>query len=832
MQLPAHRFSRVWPFLVWAAVGLILFWPVLPYYLVLPSPDSAPFYPAAFRLRHLDLLLSGDHAVAPHDLLTLLLPPLVMHDMTYLIDTLLIAAGCAYLLRGRGIPNAAAWFGGGVLAFAGYSFTLVSAGHRGFFHMGVYVIFMLAFVLRAMLHGRAVHFALAALCAGWALRFAPDFSVPYFMLAAAYALWLLLRNAAGQPWRTRLHRLAVGMPVAALCLAVTGYPSFKALTTTHLRTRESQIAQASAAQPALSGAEASAAAERDKWIFATNWSLPPEEIVESVAPCIFGTQTGDPRAPYWGRLGRTEGWERHRQGFPNFRQHTVYLGAIPLCLAALAVAFAWRLCRYRSAAESNDGRGELSAWLSDVPFWSAVAIVALLLAFGRHAPFYRLFYSLPYMSLLRAPVKFVRFVELAVAVLAATGLATLLSQGAERSRRRVSAEVGIAVSLAVLTAVVSIHVLSSPNWLANALDAFGASAYAPQFARGMCRALMHAVLGLIVFAAFLLCRHRKWLGPGTIAALLTVYVGIDSSLVDRRFIAARDLSSFYRDNLITRTVLDTMKHGAAIANHATPSTTHHWLSGSLHYAGIRRVEAIPEAQLREMMNLAKGDLVRFWEVGGAGFALIPATWSRRVARDRCEHVAWLRIGDGTVSEVQPAEDGTELLRVKRPLPYAYLSPSWRMVADETAARAALFKNVSEGRQEAILIGTPLPAPPAAWRAGTVTVKSSRFRDGALATRLEVVADTPQVLTVREVAPPLPAVFLDGRRQTSVSSPLGVAIYVPAGKHTLVLRSAWTSRGKAAVGAAGILALLTAICFVRRASGATDSGGGVPAREKA
>ena len=105
MKLPAIRLSRLWPFLVWCVVGVILFWPVRGYYVALPAPDSPPFFPAAYRLRYVEQFLAGNTALSPHHLFSLLLPPLIHHDLIYLIDTLLIAAGVAYLLRGRGLPG-------------------------------------------------------------------------------------------------------------------------------------------------------------------------------------------------------------------------------------------------------------------------------------------------------------------------------------------------------------------------------------------------------------------------------------------------------------------------------------------------------------------------------------------------------------------------------------------------------------------------------------------------------------------------------------------------------------------------------------------------------
>ena len=102
MKLPSIRLSRFWPFLVLCAVGILFFWPVRGYYVALPAPDSAPFFPAAHRLRLVEQFLAGKLPLSPHHLFSLLLPPLIHHDLIYLIDTLLIAAGLAYLLRRRG----------------------------------------------------------------------------------------------------------------------------------------------------------------------------------------------------------------------------------------------------------------------------------------------------------------------------------------------------------------------------------------------------------------------------------------------------------------------------------------------------------------------------------------------------------------------------------------------------------------------------------------------------------------------------------------------------------------------------------------------------------
>ena len=55
-------------------------------------------------------------------------------------------------------------------------------------------------------------------------------------------------------------------------------------------------------------------------------------------------------------------------------------------------------------------------------FWSAVACVCLLMAFGRYAPLYQLFYALPFASTIRNPAKFTHVVEWTLVILFAYGV--------------------------------------------------------------------------------------------------------------------------------------------------------------------------------------------------------------------------------------------------------------------------------------------------------------------------------------------------------------------------------------------------------------------------
>lgn len=55
-------------------------------------------------------------------------------------------------------------------------------------------------------------------------------------------------------------------------------------------------------------------------------------------------------------------------------------------------------------------------------FWSGVALISVLLGFGRFAPFYQFFYALPYASTVRNPSKFFHVVEWILVILFAYGV--------------------------------------------------------------------------------------------------------------------------------------------------------------------------------------------------------------------------------------------------------------------------------------------------------------------------------------------------------------------------------------------------------------------------
>jgi len=168
-------------------------------------------------------------------------------------------------------------------------------------------------------------------------------------------------------------------------------------------------------------AEATARSIRAAGMLREMWSLHPARVIEAVSPFFFGKYTGMPHELTQWLFALND------SGGPLLI--SLYLGA-PVLLLALAGGVLTR--RSRSTI-----------------FWCAVALVALIAAFGSYTPVYRaLQRAVPALTLLRYPSKYVVFTTLAVAILAAFGW-DALSRSVRISRAQLAAPLAFAACLAL-----------------------------------------------------------------------------------------------------------------------------------------------------------------------------------------------------------------------------------------------------------------------------------------------------------------------------------------------------------------------------------------------
>jgi hypothetical protein len=274
------------------------------------------------------------------------------------------------------------------------------AGHTGKFDILMLATLCLWAVDRAACARSALWGVVAGGCLGMAFVAQQDVALFFAMFLGSYAVYAVVRENG---WR--LVPLArVMTPMLAIALWVASRSLLSGYT---------DVVRGSVT---VGGED-----PRAKWEFATQWSWPPEESIDFIAPGYMGWRSGEAEGPYWGRMGRSAGWEATGKGFQNFKLENQYLGMIPLAFALFAVAVA--------------ASGGCRASRADVWFWSAATLLALLLAFGKYFPLYRLLYELPVVNSIRNPNKFLQVFQVGFGILAAFGLESALRLAGVEARR-------------------------------------------------------------------------------------------------------------------------------------------------------------------------------------------------------------------------------------------------------------------------------------------------------------------------------------------------------------------------------------------------------------
>ena len=292
----------------------------------------------------------------------------------------------------------------------GSNFTLTYAGHNGKFA----VLFMFSASLYCVSRALSERPKLSwSVLAGGAmgLMFLEQLDVALFfaIFLGAYALFLAIRRFRVDGTALKPALALVLMAAIALMLSahmiISGYVI--------------NVKGAAAMQTE---------SPREKWEYVTQWSWPPEESIDFIAPGYMGWRSGEPAGPYWGRMGRSAGWETTRQGFMNFKLENTYLGIIPVLFAVFAVLSAV-MAGKTASPQMTQMAADWPLRRAEILLWGCAALIALLLAFGKFFPLYSLFYRLPLVSSIRNPNKFLQVFQLALGILAAYGMEGMMLRG-------------------------------------------------------------------------------------------------------------------------------------------------------------------------------------------------------------------------------------------------------------------------------------------------------------------------------------------------------------------------------------------------------------------
>ena len=391
-----------WPglaaLLLFLGVALILCWPMLQGQFI-GGPGSDQYvagygfraYAAEYWRTHHAIPLWNPHIFGgmpfvggmhgdvfyPTAWLRWLLPTGTAMNLGFAIHLVLAGVALYALLRGLRVGWAAAVTGGVAYELTGLVASLVSPGHDGKLFVSALAPLLFLALLRAVRHRSVSGYGATALIIGLALHGHPQMTYYLLVAAAIWAAYLVFWDDAGPKGSERSR--AIGFGVAAVVLGMAVYA-----------VQAMPFAAYIPFSPRAEGASSTG------WEYATGFAFPPSELFSTFYPEVNGI------------LDRYTGGN-------GLKHHTEYLG-VPVILLALA-------------GMAGSGRRKERLVLG------GIALLFLLVAFGGHTPFYRLWYEImPRMKQVRAAGMAFFLVALPLAVYAGLG-AERLFRGEIPARR-------------------------------------------------------------------------------------------------------------------------------------------------------------------------------------------------------------------------------------------------------------------------------------------------------------------------------------------------------------------------------------------------------------
>ena len=332
-----------------------------------------------------------------------------------------------------------------------------------------------AFILRALKSRPCPNLALAGICVGLGLMEGYDIGALFSLYIAAFVLFGFVIKRLESEKPVALGQAAgrgfAGVALVALVAGLAASQTMSTLVDTQL--------QGTGSDP-QTPAQRDAAKER-QWTFLTQWSLPKMETLRIVIPGLYGYRLDTPRpydgnklrsldgGNYWGSMGQDPVLNRVaevEEVIAAFGQRNVVPGELASALN-VSVQKATQLMALvqnkNQFLQRHSGSGEyagiivvlLAAWAlffalqkraniyspterRMILFWTVLAVVSLLLAYGRHAVFYQLIHQLPFFNTMRNPIKFLHPMHLGLIVLCGYSIEGLLRlakrEAAEPSR--------------------------------------------------------------------------------------------------------------------------------------------------------------------------------------------------------------------------------------------------------------------------------------------------------------------------------------------------------------------------------------------------------------
>lgn len=712
------------------------------------------------------------------NLLLCLLPVTFFTNWIHAIDLVAASVFLMMFFRQRGIHPAAGLLATLASFWLGSSFFLTFAGHIGKFGVLVFAAFHLWQVEAAFRRKSWANAVLAGGGLGGMFLEQADVALFFAIPLGCYSLY---RVAASGPDRVRsaARVFAPAMIVGAL-IAIHPVWMGKSLFAS-----------------AVPGA--GAGNDRAQWDYCTQWSWPPEETIEWIAPGYYGWRSNEPDGPYWGRLGCQPGTEQQRQAGNNFKLENFYIGAIPVAFAILAVVLA--LAR----------AGGLRFTRGEALFWAGVLLVTFILGLGKYCPIYRAFFALPGISSIRAPVKFMQVTQLALGILAAVGFDWLLRSSVADARAKAFktfrwAVFGVAVILLLAGfGAAAGEQARTQEFMARGWGPYSAGMVALQFQALLRGAgMMFLAWGLLL----LIPRDREgWaVWRRRIAWATVALVAADQLTVSRHYVSTVPAAGVLGRSEVTEILKATrggqraylfMREAERVNELREAAVTYnHWLTYLFPYHNISTFNVtqirMPDDYQRFLTALGPTP-DRLWRLSAVGYMILPAPFTRQLQslpalKDAVNPLLSFNVQQqGVESKVLPApssQPGRHVLaQIAAPAPRYALLGGWQKAGDEETL-AALADPVRPLFEKAFV---PADAQVPESQAGGIVgkVEVAAYRSGAVT--LKTSAGQPAVLRACEKYMPYWKATLDGKPVPLFRCDyLFQGVFVPAGQHEITL----------------------------------------------
>jgi hypothetical protein len=760
--------------------------------------------------------------------LLFLLKPVWFAKLYTPIALMILGLGAWCFFRQSGLAPAACLLGG-----------LAAMLNSGFFSAACWGVashtiaigmtfFALAALVNTASRWRWLQVGLAGLAVGMGVAEGADIGALFSMYVAAFVIYeaWLAEGPRARNFSVGVSRLAL-VVVCAACLAAQ---AIAGLLATEIE--------------GVAGAQQDTQTRQERWDWATQWSLPKWETLSLAVPGLFGYRMDTPGGGgYWGAVGRAPAWDRYfnegRQGPPpdgllRFSGGGAYVG-VPVLL--LAVWAAVQSLRRKDSVFSLPERRLL--W-----FWLGFGLIALPLAYGRFAPFYRVIYALPYASTIRNPVKFLDVCSFSLVVLFGYGVDGLW----RRYLRPAGAAprwAGLKVWWAKATrfdkrwvlgcaAVLGVSLLA---WLTYASSRQSLEAYlrTVQFDEARASAIAGFSINQVgwfvlsfVLAGGLLVLILSGAFGGTRArwgaALFGLLLVADLGRANEPWVIYLDYKEKYASNpIIDKLREKPYEHRVMMLPFRTPPEAallgrlyqSHWLKHLFTYYNVQALETVQmprtpadvEAFGNALVSTNQADFLRVnlraWQLTNVRYLLGAARFYNGLNRPFDPAHPPFRIverfavvpkpGIAVVDQpdkltAEPATNGLyAVFEFTQALPRAKLYTNWQIHTNDQAVLGQLAATAFDPKQTVFVAGGLPPAPPATGtndNAGTVEFASYTPKDIVL--RSETPA--PSVLLLNDRFDPNWKVRVDGKPEPLLRcNYIMRGVYLQPGAHTVEFR---------------------------------------------